>query len=117
MKKFIPLYFLIFSISFGQIKNIPARGKTNKQAKINFVESSHSGAVPRKISYQGFLTKADGTPTTDGSYEIQFKVYQTAEGGDPVWSESQEVNVSNGIISTVLGNTIPFSIIPENAYL
>ena len=70
MKKFIPLFFLIFSISFGQTKNISARGKTNKLAKINLVESSHSGAVPRKISYQGFLTKADGTPTTDGSYEI-----------------------------------------------
>ena len=46
-----------------------------------------------------------------------FKVYDNAEEGEPIWSESQLVNVSNGIISTVLGNTIPFSVIPENAYL
>ena len=118
MKKVTLLYIVLISFSFGQIKNSPAIVKNiNKQTKINKIEDSSSGVVPRKISYQGFLTKVDGTPTNDGSYEIIFKVYDNAEGGEPIWSESQLVNVSNGIISTVLGNTIPFTLIPENAYL
>ena len=88
MKKFIPLYFLIFSISFGQIKNIPARGKTNKQAKINLVESSHSGAVPRKISYQGILTKDNGQPADETFYNVKFRLYEMLEGGDYFLEES-----------------------------
>ncbi|MFL2998324.1 MAG: hypothetical protein ACJZ1Q_06240, partial [Candidatus Neomarinimicrobiota bacterium] len=118
MKKFTLLCIILISFSLGQIKNGPIIGKTNnKQIKTNKIEDLSSGVVPRRISYQGFLTKADGTPTIDGSYEILFKVYDNAEEGEPIWSESQLVNVSNGIISTVLGNTIPFSVIPENAYL
>ena len=104
MKKFTLLCIILISFSLGQIKNGPIIGKTNnKQIKTNKIEDLSSGVVPRRISYQGFLTKADGTPTIDGSYEILFKVYDNAEEGEPVWSESQLVNVSNGIISTVLG--------------
>jgi hypothetical protein len=63
------------------------------------------------------ITKADGTPTLDGSYEVLFKVYNASEGGESVWFENQQVTVTNGIISTILGSTNPFMNIPENAYL
>ena len=84
---------------------------------INNVENNSIESVPRRISYQGLITKADGSPTEDGSYEVLFRVYNSADGGDPIWTETQEVSVINGIISTVLGNTNPFTTIPQEAFL
>ena len=73
--------------------------------------------VPRQISYQGLITRADGSPTSDGSYEVLFKLYDTPDGGEPVWTENLEVTVNNGIISTILGKINPFSVIPDESYL
>ena len=98
---------------FGQNQSRPVQNKTI----INNVENNSIESVPRSISYQGLITKADGSPTEDGSYEVLFRVYNSADGGDPIWTEAQEVSVINGIISTVLGNTNPFTTIPQEAFL
>ena len=73
--------------------------------------------VPSNMSFQGLLTDTEGIAYEDGSYEVLFRVYNSVDGGDPIWSEAQEVNVINGIISTVLGNTNPFTTIPQEAFL
>ncbi len=117
MKKTTYLLILITITVIGQNRPRPVHNKSNNKIKIISVENNIIESVPRRISYQGLLTKADGSPTEDGSYEVLFRVYNSADGGDPIWTESQEVTVNNGIISTVLGNTNPFTTIPQEAYL
>ena len=118
MKKFIPILILFLTIVHGQDR-FAKRGKTVSAQKdvVEKMSSTSNQSVPRRISYQGLITKADGSPTDDGSYEILFKVFETADGGEAIWSENQEVTVSNGIISTILGNTNPFTVIPPEAFL
>ena len=118
MKKFIPILILFLTIVHGQDR-FAKRGKTVSAQKdvVEKMSSTSNQSVPRRISYQGLITKADGSPTDDGSYEILFKVFETADGGEAIWSENQEVTVSNGIISTILGNTNPFTLIPPEAFL
>ena len=118
MKKFIPIFILLLTIVNGQDR-FAKKGKTVSAQKdgVEKMSSTSNQFVPRRISYQGLITKADGSPTDDGSYEILFKVYGTADGGEAVWSENQEVTVNNGIISTILGNTNPFTVIPPEAFL
>ena len=118
MKKFILILILFSSIGFSQNRF----GKNNKSGSVQKniareMSNTNTVSVPRRISYQGLITKTDGSPTDDGSYEILFKVFGSADGGEPVWSENQEVTVNNGIISTILGNTNPFTVIPQEAFL
>ena len=34
------------------------------------------GGVPQKISYQGYITHADGSLVSDGSYDVKFRLFQ-----------------------------------------
>ena len=112
------MLILISTTLFAQVRTGQKTQKSGKEAsQISSISDSRSELVPRRMSYQGLITKTDGSPTNDGSYEILFKVFDSADGGDPVWTENQEVTVSNGIISTVLGSTNPFTVIPQEAYL
>ena len=76
MKRFIIILTLSLSIVFTQSTKKKKRGK-NKVIKneISSIIQDASESVLRRISYQGLITKADGSPTEDGSYEILFKLY------------------------------------------
>jgi hypothetical protein len=66
-------------------------------------------AVPQTINYQGYLTDPDGTPL-DVTVDMTFSIYDAAEGGVALWSESHTgVTVTEGIFNVVLGETSPFS--------
>ena len=106
MKKFILILILLVTTIYSQNRSKQKTKQGNASITVaNKIEQTNTESVPRRISYQGLITKSDGSPTDDGSYEILFKVYDTADGGSPIWTENQEVTVNNGIISTVLGNT------------
>jgi len=62
--------------------------------------------VPQLINYQGYLTDSDGNPLS-GTQTVEFLIYDQAGGGDPVWSESQAINLNNGNFSTLLGSITP----------
>ena len=66
MKKISLLLVLMTITVFGQNQSRPVQNKTI----INNVENNSIESVPRRISYQGLITKADGSPTEDGSYEV-----------------------------------------------
>ena len=119
MKKLILIFFLFTVTIIAQSSKVNTKKSKNNISSASIFSSgiNREVTVPRKISYQGLITKADGTPTSDGSYEVMFKVYNISEGGEPVWSENQQVTVTNGIISTVLGSTNPFINIPDEAFL
>lgn len=74
------------------------------------------GQVPQTMSYQGVLTDAKGTLVSDGVYRITFKLYTTAQGGTPVWSETQSVVVKNALFNAALGSANPLDIPFDKPY-
>lgn len=63
------------------------------------------GQPPQLINYQAQLTDpATGQPVPDGTYQIVFSVYDSFTGGTPVWTETQNVQVQNGLYSILLGS-------------
>ena len=65
-----------------------------------------AGEVPGLINYQGKLTDELGVPVNREA-EMAFAIYTEAIGGDPVWSESQVVQVTDGIFNVLLGSVNP----------
>lgn len=63
-------------------------------------------AIPETINYQGYLTNSDGVPI-DGPVAMVFSLYDVSTGGTALWSESQNVSVTNGIYSVILGTGTP----------
>lgn len=68
--------------------------------------SSVRGEVPGLINYQGKLTDELGVPVNREA-EMTFAIYTEAAGGGPVWSESQDVQVTDGIFNVLLGSINP----------
>jgi|GEM_PF-6427458 len=67
--------------------------------------------VPRLINYQAYLTDASGNPI-NGDVDIQFSIYTTVGGGNPLWTETQTVTVTDGLFNVFLGsiNTLDYSV-------
>lgn len=68
------------------------------------------GQIPQTISYQGVLTDADGGVVLDGNYTLTFKLYDAATGGTELWSETQTVDISNGVFNVILGSSTPLTL-------
>ena len=74
--------------------------------------------VPRLLSYQGFLTVGNAGPVSDGQYTVNFRLFGEEEGGSEFWSETHLVNISDGLVSALLGsNGFPIESVPMNSYL
>ena len=76
----------------------------------NTAASGNAGFIPfpKEISYQGLLTTSSGTPASDGSYNLQFDLFNVFAGGVALWTETQAgVTVSNGVFSVRLGSVSP----------
>lgn len=61
---------------------------------------------PGQVSYQGFLTDANGVPlalTAPKNYDVNFRIYTVPTGGSAVWGEVQTVTVDRGYFSVLLG--------------
>ena len=70
-----------------------------------FTGSGPIGAeIPNTINYQGSLKETDGTPF-DGAVSMGFALYDSLTDGNLLWSDTQDVSVSSGIYSVVLGST------------
>jgi hypothetical protein len=77
-----------------------------------------SGQIPRTISYQGVLCDAAGKPKPDNSYQMTFRLYQDSTGGTAAWSEQKNLQVTRGLIHTMLGDVvvIPASLLFDKPY-
>jgi hypothetical protein len=64
--------------------------------------------VPTMLNYQGYLADSDGDPIND-TLEITFSIYEDAEGGTPIWQETQDVRVTDGMFNVLLGSINPIS--------
>jgi hypothetical protein len=62
---------------------------------------------PGQISYQGFLTDANGFPLATNNpvnYNVQFRIWNASTGGTNLWGELQVVTVDRGYFTVMLGN-------------
>ena len=65
--------------------------------------------TPNVINFQGRLTTDGTTPVADGSYSVNFTLYDAPTGGVPQWGETQTVTTSGGLFTVRLGTVILFS--------
>jgi hypothetical protein len=62
------------------------------------------------IPYPGRLNDYLGLPVADGAYDFNFALYDAAEGGNLLWSESQSgVAVEGGMFTALLGRVNPIA--------
>jgi hypothetical protein len=61
--------------------------------------------IPQVMGYQGRITDNLGNPVADGTYTMQFRIYDNSTGsGSPLWdSGSQSVALSGGVFTVMLG--------------
>ncbi|TBR25763.1 hypothetical protein EPO15_01555 [bacterium] len=69
-----------------------------------------AGVSPR-VAVQGrLLDPATGTPRTDPSADLTFRIYAAASGGTAVWSEGPTtLSLQNGVFAAELGASVPLS--------
>lgn len=69
-----------------------------------------SQPVPATMTYQGYLTDAQGNPVRDGRYQMEFNIYKIATRGQSLWGDSHQVSVVDGSFTVELGTgTVPGS--------
>lgn len=72
--------------------------------------------VPRLLSQEGRLLRADGTPER-GTWSLTFALYTTAAGGVPVWTETVPAQLSpDGYYAVVLGSVPLPAFVDGQAY-
>jgi uncharacterized protein (TIGR02145 family) len=77
---------------------------------IILTNNSLNAQVPLLINYQARLVNpATSMPVTDGAYTITFSIYDAAAGGELLWTETQSVQLVNGIYSILLGSLNPLN--------
>ena len=78
---------------------------------------SVQAAINKEINYQGKLTGASNVAVADGIYEIVFTLNDQLTGGSVLWTETDNVQVTNGLFSVMLGSTTPLTGIDFNQTL
>jgi len=69
--------------------------------------------VPELIDYQGRLTDDNSDPV-NGSVSIEFNIYDVDSGGVALWTETQTVDVSDGLFQVTLGDVTALDLTFEN---
>ncbi|MCK4641840.1 MAG: tail fiber domain-containing protein [Candidatus Marinimicrobia bacterium] len=65
------------------------------------------------FSVQGVLRDVLGKTVDDGSYQLNFKLYEQASGGSEIWSEIQnDVQIIHGVFSIELGSVASLDAVP-----
>jgi cytoskeletal protein CcmA (bactofilin family) len=67
--------------------------------------------IYRPINYQGKVTSVNGSAVTNGAYNMRFKIFGAATGGNALWTETwssstQRVTMTGGLFSVALGTHV-----------
>jgi hypothetical protein len=90
---------ILLLVSRGANADHPVQGQTSTEGQLQFTPVLH---------YQGrLLDPATKNPKPDGTYRMIFTLYDAPTGGTVLWSETKDVSVTNGLFSTLLGDTTP----------
>lgn len=71
--------------------------------------------IPQKINYQGYLTNAAGVPV-NGTVQMIFSIYDAPTNGIQLWTETQNVSVSDGVYNVNLGDVNVISLDFDKPY-
>ena len=77
--------YILLMVLIPLLAQKPNRGVSRSSSSANpeaLIEQAATASVPRRISYQGILTKNNGQPANDNTYEVKFRLYKEPEGGD-----------------------------------
>jgi hypothetical protein len=67
-------------------------------------------ATASTLNFQARLMNTNGSLVTDGSYSVEFKLYDAVSGGTNEWTGTYSLTVKNGYLSAYLGSgATPFS--------
>src|SRR5688572_24773427 len=55
--------------------------------RVGAPESAHA-AIPVTLNFQARLLQSSGAIVPDGSYNVEFKLYDASSGGSNVWTET-----------------------------
>lgn len=72
------------------------------------VTTTAYGATPTFMPVQGFLTDASGTPV-DGAVILNFSLYDEVTALAPIWTETQNLELTQGLLVSYLGMTFPLA--------
>ena len=73
--------------------------------------------IPKTMSYQGALKDTDGSPVSNGDYQVGFRLYDVESGGMALWEEvHQSVPVTNGFFGAILGGSDPLDLPFDRQY-
>lgn len=72
-----------------------------------FAFNSAKAQLPPRISIQGTLKDANGAAVVDGTYQVEFRLYDVDLGGTSQWTETAQVESAGGIYSHLLGSVMP----------
>jgi hypothetical protein len=61
---------------------------------------------------QGMLKTPAGAPVLDGPYTMVFRIFKNSTGGSPLWTETQTVQLKDGLYTVMLGSVTK---IPDTA--
>ena len=103
MKKHIYILLMIAIPLLAQRSERRVSASKSNYDQSSLIQESSTISVPRRISYQGILTKTNGQPAADKSYEVKFRLYKQLDGGDSFWEETQQVYINDGLLSATLG--------------
>lgn len=65
-------------------------------------------AAASTMNFQARVLQANGAVVADGSYSVEFKLYDAAAAGTNEWTETQNLVAKNGYITASLGSVTPF---------
>ncbi len=68
------------------------------------------GSTPAFIQYQGRITDPAGQPITVVGLTLRFNLYNQPTGGAALYSELQSMDVTDGLVSTLVGSVTPLPI-------
>ncbi|MBI5361185.1 MAG: tail fiber domain-containing protein [Planctomycetes bacterium] len=95
MKRFLTLFFAMLVIFVGM--------------GISFA------TPPQTINFQGKLYNSSGTEI-DSTVSMTFKIYDVATGGTALWTETQNVTVTDGVYSVILGSSTVITLAFDTQY-
>ncbi len=72
---------------------------------------SAAAQIPETISFQGILKDNNGDVVTDGSYAMEFQLFDAISSGTSVWGPElhNSVSTTDGLYSVILGSITPFT--------
>ncbi len=101
------MFLAALLILLGMTSSVGARSPAVEPVPPTLGPASAQAAVGLLLQYQARLTvPSTGQSVVNGTYSLVFGLYPAASGGSPLWTETKNVVVTDGLLSTALGDTM-----------